>query len=128
LKELLLDSSFLLRIAEEPTDWENQVDQLFGQYMAVILSSVESELKSIASGKGKRAKMAKVALEISSRFPVVERNGPVDKTILDFASERDAVVATSDAELASSLLERGIKVISLRNRRIFVVSKRVKKR
>jgi rRNA-processing protein FCF1 len=122
MKEVVFDSSFLIAISEKPTDWEKQFNDALGAYVPVILSSVEEELKAIASKKGKKAMMARAALEIARRFKKVEVEGMADDSIVQYCNSKDAAAATTDRELASRLIKRKKNVFSIKEGRIYMLS------
>jgi rRNA-processing protein FCF1 len=124
MKEVVFDSSFLLSISEKPTDWERQFTEILGAYTPVILSSVEEELNVIASHKGKRAMMARAALEIAKKFKRFEIKGKADATIVYYCDSFDAAAATTDKELAEKLIRKKKCVFSIKDGRIYILTKK----
>ncbi len=70
------------------------------------------ELKSLA----RRDAKARAALELATRYRVVEVDGRGDVAILGAASERHAVVVTNDRGLRRQLRKTGLPVIYMRGK------------
>lgn len=132
--ELVLDTSGLLLIAEGVDPISEAREVLEGQCSGVdivLLPAVLDELTSIASGRGRRAIAARIALSKLSEFGSKVRRASfaecteADECILKYSeslSEADAVVLTVDKELASMLKRNGIKYITWwRSKRRFVL-------
>ena len=118
MRTVIFDSSFLIAVAEHPTQWKEDIIDSIGGFEPVMLKCVEEELSRISSGGGKRAKFARVALQLAGGF----RSAPsgradVDDEISSAALGTNAIVATSDRELAKSLRALHVQVVGLRSGR-----------
>ncbi|MFQ6135235.1 MAG: PIN domain-containing protein [Nitrososphaerales archaeon] len=121
--ELLLDSSFLIFVANTPAHRFEGVKESLGRVEPAVLDAVIDELHTISSrAPAKRAKAARRALEYASRLKRIsysEGEG-VDDKILKYAESSGAVVATIDSELRSRLRAVGVPVVSRRGNRLVV--------
>ena len=124
MKDVIFDSSFLMAIAETPTDWEDGLLGSLGGFEPVMLKAVSEELDRLSSGKGKRAKAARVAIEISKRFkPLKGGPGKADEEIISAALGSAAAVATMDRELIRALTKLRVETVTLRSGRVALVSR-----
>jgi rRNA-processing protein FCF1 len=119
LQLVIFDSSFLMAVAEEPTMWFDDIVESLGKFQPILLVCVREELANLASGRGKKARAARVALELASKFATVHcGKGAVDDEIVSAALTQGAVVATTDAGLVHSLKTASLRVVSLRSGRV----------
>lgn len=134
LCELILDTSGLLLITEgvDPIAGAREaLEEYCSSVRVTLLTAVLGELSGIASGRGRRATAARIALsklsEYRSRVSLVDFTNcsDVDGCILEYSqslSEAEAVVLTTDRKLASLLKSRGIKYVTWwRSKRRFVL-------
>lgn len=121
LQKVIFDSSFLMAVSERPTTWyEDMIDGL-GGFEPVLLDCVRGELQKMADANGRRARTARVSLELASEFsrlPCGAAN--VDDEIVSAALSTKSLVATADSELARSLESVHVRVISLKSGRVAV--------
>ncbi len=116
------DASFLIAVSETPTSWKDDITDALGRFTPVLLECVEEELKGIAAGAGRRAAMAKVALEISSGFQKARCGGAsADDELMSSALSTGGAVATVDRELQESLRAARVKTIGLRSGRTALI-------
>lgn len=121
MQHVVFDSSFLMAVAEAPTPWVEDIIDAIGRYDAVIPECVRAELDGIARGSGKRARAARVGLEMASKFVLAPcGKARVDDEIASLALGMKAYVATVDADLAGSLRAAHVRVISLSGGRVSV--------
>ena len=121
-KEIIFDSSFLMAVAERPTAWKTDITDAVGGFEPILLQPVRAELQRLASGGGKRASAARVALEMAGGFKAGESgDGRPDDEIVSAALQAGAAVATTDAALASTLRRLHVQVITLRSGRAVVL-------
>lgn len=108
-----------MAVAETPTPWMEGIGEAVGRVEPVMLSCVRQEMQRLSKGSGKRARLASLALNLSSGFKVLECGGSdVDSEIISAALSLKAWVATVDADLAVTLRARGAKVMGLRSGRV----------
>ena len=119
-KDMVLDSSFLMVVSRTKLSETLPLKSLLGQYNVVVPRTIIRELEKITKGKSIKAKNARTALQFLGSYEVVgdETGGNVDDAILEVARERNAAVATLDAELIVNLKALGISLITLRNNRL----------
>jgi rRNA-processing protein FCF1 len=121
LKQVVFDSSFLMAVVERPTTWYEDIVDSAGRFQPVLLDCVREELEGLASGKGKKARTARVALDLARRFESARCGGAsVDDEIISASASRGALLATSDSGLASSARGAHLTVISLHGGRVAV--------
>lgn len=110
--EVLLDTNALLMIFQFKIALEKELDRLLGNYEIFVPGCVLEELKHIAV----RDRTAKTALTYLQKrnYKIVDARGRADKTLLELAKERNAVVATNDRQLRKALRCENIPVIFLR--------------
>ena len=114
MQKIIFDSSFLMAVVETPTTWFEDMIEIVGGFRPILLECVKFELESLASEGGSRARTAKVALELSSKFSLERCGGArVDDEIVSAAKTAGAVVATVDSELLGSLKAAHVGAITL---------------
>lgn len=119
--ELLLDSSFLIFVANTPACGFEDVKASLGRPELVVLDAVIDELNTIRSrAASKRAKAAGRALEYASSLKRIsyKEGGDVDDKILNYAEANGAAVATIDSELKRRLRAVRVPVVSRRGNRL----------
>lgn len=120
--KVLVDSNFLMAAAQFHLDIIQELEGLLGRRVEpILISPVEEELKSLASGREtKKARDAILALEIAQKMRVeaVRRfpNESVDEVLVRLASEYGWAVATNDRHLRKRLDEIAVPTIYLRQR------------
>ena len=116
---VVFDSSFLISIADRPTNWREDITQIVGGFAPIKLDCVMDELKALATKTGSRSKSAAVAIEIASEFKAAPcREGDVDSEIASYARTNGAVVASMDGELLRSLKASRVRCVTLRGGRV----------
>ena len=119
LQRIIFDSSFLMAVVERPTTWYQDMVEGVGGFEPVLLDCVRGELEKMVAAQDKRARVARVSLDLASKFSRVPcGKASVDDEIVSAALSMKALVATIDAELARSLEAAHIRVVSLRSGRI----------
>ena len=120
--QVIFDSSFLMAVVENPTTWFEDMTELLGKFRPATLDCVLAELRSLARGTTRRSRYAELALQLGKKFDSVSSgSADVDGEIVSYALSHNATVATIDRELIRSLRELGIKVVTLRRRRVALV-------
>jgi rRNA-processing protein FCF1 len=119
MQKVIFDSSFLMAVVETPTTWFEDIVDGVGRFQPLLLNCVHVELERLASGKGKKSRTARVALDLSAKFSREPcGQAEVDVEIVSAARTLGGLVATADSALADSLRAARIKVISLRSGRV----------
>lgn len=118
-RELILDSSFLIVLTSSNLSEDLPLDALLSPYKILVPEAVSEELKTLSKGGSARAKSARVALEATKNYQIVEsekRN--TDDILVELAQKRNAIVATLDSELIANLRAAEVPVLTLRRNRL----------
>ncbi len=119
MKEIYFDSSFLMAVSETPTTWFEDIVEREGKFQPVLLDCVKAELEKLASGTGRKARTARVALELSSGFKAAPcGNANVDSELVSAALTHGGLVATVDSGLAGSAKAAHVGVVRLSGGRV----------
>lgn len=100
-----------------------ELEARFGKINFLIPSVVIKELIKLASSAGvKRAKEAKLALDLTRKFKITELDSTIaDDVILDYASKHSCIAATIDDELKKTLRRNGVNVLTLSHNKLILV-------
>ena len=119
LQRVIFDSSFLLAVVENPTTWFEDITEGLGRFQPILLDCTRSELEKMAGARNRRARVARVSLDLASEFAGAPCGGAnVDDEIVSAALSTKAVVATIDSKLARALKAAHVGVVSLRSGRV----------
>ena len=120
MRKVVFDSSFLIAVLEKPTTWYEDVSEKVGRFQPVILDCVKKELTRLSEGETKRARYARLALELTKEFELEKCGGglSVDDEITSYSKGASAFVATCDAKLLSSLRKTRVGAITLKSGRV----------
>ena len=97
----------------------------FGKPELYVLDLVISELEGFSGGRGAKSRHSRLALKFLENGDVKTikaRSGQTDRKIINYAINRKMAVCTIDRDLKKTLVKRGVKVISTRQRRYLVIS------
>ncbi len=103
----------------------DSVEKDFGKINFIVPDVVIDELGRLQQKSTmKKAKLAKLAMEISKKFPKVNTSKfkHIDDNILEYAYIHKCAVATLDKKLIKDLSAKNIIVISLRNNKMVIVN------
>ncbi len=120
--KILMDSNFLLIPGRFKVDVFKEL-QLFGRPEPHTLDLVVKELEEIAKKPGRDAKHAHMGLFLldSREVNIIKTKGRnADREIERVAKEEGFIVCTQDRELIKRLRKKGVRVISLRQRKYLV--------
>ena len=126
-KKILLDTNFLLIPYQFRVDIFTQIDRIIHlQYKIFVLDKSVEELKKIVEGqKGKNRDAAKIALKLIAikniRIIKTESDKKTDEAIAELSQKDKYIVATQDKDLKRRLINQGIEVIVLRQKKILVL-------
>ncbi|MEM2910071.1 MAG: hypothetical protein QXO01_03250 [Nitrososphaerota archaeon] len=116
----LVDTSFLIRIAELGMDLLTKVEEKLGtKIMPIVIPRVVEELKALAKGRSIRAKRAGLALllcETLEQLDVTIKEEDVDLVLLRVAKALGLPILTCDSKLRRDLRSAGIGVIYVNKR------------
>jgi len=108
-----------MAVAENPTTWFQDIVQGLGSFEPILPACVRDELSKMALGRGKRARGARVALELAANFATISCGmAAVDDEIVSAALTKEAAIATTDSDLALSAKAAHLRVVLLRSGRV----------
>ncbi len=122
MAQILIDSNFLMAAIQFRIDIIRELGYLLGRRVEpILISPVEEELRSIASGiESKKSREAGQALKLARLMKVeivtMSPNESVDETLIRIALERGWAVATNDRILRKKLSELSVPTIYLRKK------------
>ena len=108
-----------MAVAENPTTWFEDIVAHIGKFEPLLLDCVRGELEQLALDEGRRGRLARVSLEMTTKFvssPCGEAS--VDDEIASAAASQSAIVAATDSDLLESLRASHVTVISLKKGRV----------
>lgn len=125
---LVLDTNALLLFAQGIDLFDAVREFMQEPYALLILDSVEEELRGLASGGGADARAAKLALILVEQSrqaqtqPLKKVRGSgdyADDAIVAIAEDDEQVgVVTLDKALQRRLLDKGVRVLTIKQKRI----------
>lgn len=121
MKKIILDTNFLMIPLQFRVDIFSELERIchFNYNLYVFEQSVDELNNIIEKQKGKSRNAAKFALKLINmkNIGILEAEGrSVDSIILKNA-DKDTIVATQDGLLKKKLLEKGVSVIILRQKK-----------
>ncbi len=125
-KKVILDTNFLLVPGQFSVDIFSEIDRLMDfPYQLEVLKGTLPELKKIndtGSTKDKMAAKLAVVLIKQKGLKMVANYSTdnVDDSIVRLAN-KDTYVATQDKELKSRLKKKGVKIITLRQKKYLII-------
>ncbi|KYC44995.1 MAG: Ribonuclease VapC9 [Candidatus Methanofastidiosum methylothiophilum] len=110
---VILDTNFLLLPGRFNLRIESIEDVIEKKCLLLIPTNVISELNKIElTGSDRISK--DIALKISERYEKIDLEGPVDRSILEYAKNNKCIVATNDMKLKSDLRKIQVPVVFLK--------------
>lgn len=125
MKKILLDTNFLMVPAQFGVDIFAEIRRIcFFSYQLIVLDATVKELQKLALSKGRKGAHAKIALSLVKAKSVhvhpTSKAIHTDDLILESAG-RDWIVATQDIKLKQRLRERGVSIITLRQKKYLIL-------
>jgi rRNA-processing protein FCF1 len=123
--DVLCDTSFLLILVTKPIKLIDVVEREIGKINFILPDVIIEELiKLQQKSPPRKAKAAKLALEISKKFSMVKTSKikHTDDNIFEYAYLHKCAVATLDKHLIKNLIAENIVVISLRNNKMIILN------
>jgi rRNA-processing protein FCF1 len=121
LRKVIFDSSFLMSVSENPTKWRDGMVEILGSFEPVLLDCVREELVTLSKGRGKKARLAGLALQLAAGFsPGPCGRADVDDEVASAAIGGGAAVATVDRVLTATLRAMHVDVVGLRSGRVML--------
>lgn len=112
--EALLDTSFLMLIAEKGRDIISTIEDKLNDHLEpIVLKSVIDELVELSKREGKKALYARTALEVSMGMKIIDAGivSSTDDQLIKLSRDMDMVVITSDFEMSRKLREMQCRYI-----------------
>lgn len=121
MKKVVVDTNFMLLPFYFNVDIFDQIFSLVEEpFKIVIGTNVLAELEKLTKKKGKSAKAASLGLLFIKKYKkfieVVEGKGHVDRWIVKYAKENNAIVCTNDIGLKEMAKKNGLAVIVLKGK------------
>ena len=123
MKELILDTNFLLTPIKFKVDIFDEIDRIMDTpYQLCIIDKTLDELDNIIKKqRGKEREAAKLAKKIVEKKGIhiikTDKLKNVDQILLERAKEKSFITATQDMELKRRLKSRKIGIIILRQKK-----------
>ena len=117
-KVLLIDSSFVMAVAELGSGLLHSIDEMFGPITKATIKQVVNELSKISKVDTKhKSRKARLALKLIERMKIIPSNPRLktDEAILELATKQNLIVATTDSDLIKKLKKMNIPVIYIKN-------------
>jgi len=128
-KRIILDTNFLLIPIQFKVDIFSEIDRICSfNYQICVLDKSVSELENIMKNqKGKSKRAAEIALGLIKPknikiIPTKDMEKNTDDIIVEIVNKNEHIVATSDKELKKRLKQKGISLISLRQKKYLILS------
>lgn len=128
MKKILLDTNFLMICYQFRVDIFSEIERIchFNYGIFVLDKSIEELKKIIEEQRGKNREAAKVALQLLKikKIGIIKTNSSekTDDLILDYASKNDALIGTQDKDLKRRLINQGVSVIVLKQKKFLAIS------
>ena len=122
------DTNFLIYSAKHGINIDYELERLFNIYKVVILRCVREELEKLRGRlKGKERYSVSLLLSLIRRYEEEDEDVPgkyADEIIVNYALKcrergKKVVVCTNDKELKGRLLEMGIPVVVVKQKKYF---------
>ena len=123
MEKVILDTNFLIIPFQFKVDIFEEIERIMEiPHKVCILDKTIDELDNIiAKQKGKHKEMANMAKKLVKNKQVcilkTDKLKSVDQILLEKAQESSFIVCTQDIELKRRLKNKGIKIISLRQKK-----------
>jgi len=119
--ELILDTNSLIYAAKYKVDIIEAIRHKFGLVGVFVPNLVIDELRNLAKTAEKKSDKdaAWLAYQIvrQKKIQPLKLQGPTDDAIAVYASQHNAAVLTNDLQLRYLLMERGVKVYTLKQKK-----------
>ena len=126
MKKILLDTNFLLIPYQFKVDIFSEIERICNfKYKLYVLDKTVDELKNIIEKQnGKHREAAKIGLQLLKikKIKIIKTNSSekTDDIILDY-SKKGYLVATQDKDLKRKIINQGLSVIILKQKKILAM-------
>jgi rRNA-processing protein FCF1 len=122
--KVLFDTSFLVSAMEFKIDLVSELMK-FGKPEMFVLDLVRRELVVLSEGRGRTGRDARLSLMFIEAAGVGEIKtgftGHTDRKMMTYALNRQMAVCTIDLRFKKSLVKRGVRVITIRQRKFLAL-------
>ena len=124
MRTLVLDTSFLIHVANNPIPGSNYISEI-QSYNLITINDVVKELSGISKDrknflKTKRSKEASLALQYIKNIPKEEVSGSesTDDKIISYASNNHNIIASLDRDILNKAVRHNIDSVTIEKQRL----------
>jgi len=124
LRTIVLDTSFLIHVANNPIPGSNYLSEI-QSYTLITITDVVKELSGISKDrknflKTKRSKEASLALQYIKNIPKEDVSGSesTDEKIIRYASNNHDIIASLDRDILNKAVRRNIDSVTIEKQRL----------
>ena len=127
MEKILLDTNFVMICSQFRVDIFSEIERICNfNYGLYVLDKTMDELKKIIlEQKGKHKEAAKIALQLLKIKKIniikTESTKKTDEVIIVYAIKGDYLVATQDKDLKRELINKGVNVIILKQKKTLMI-------
>ena len=124
MRTIVLDTSFLIHVANNPIPGSNYLSEI-QSYTLITITDVVKELSGISKDrknflKTKRSKEASLALQYIKNIPKEDVSGSesTDEKIIRYASNNHDIIASLDRDILNKSVRRNIDSVTIEKQRL----------
>ena len=124
MRTLVLDTSFLIHVANNPIPGSNYLSEI-QSYNLITINDVVKELSGISKDrknflKTKRSKEASLALQYIKNIPKEDVSGSesTDDKIINYASNNHVIIASLDRDILNKAVRHNIDSVTIEKQRL----------
>ena len=124
MRTIVLDTSFLIHVANNPIPGSNYLSEI-QSYNLITINDVVKELSGISKDrknflKTKRSKEASLALQYIKNIPKEDVSGSesTDEKIIRYASNNHDIIASLDRDILNKAVRRNIDSVTIEKQRL----------
>ena len=124
MRTIVLDTSFLIHVANNPIPGSNYLSEI-QSYNLITINDVVKELSGISKDrknflKTKRSKEASLALQYIKNIPKEEVSGSesTDDKIISYASNNHNIIASLDRDILNKAIRHNIDSVTIEKQRL----------
>ena len=124
MRTIVLDTSFLIHVANNPIPGSNYLSEI-QSYNLITINDVVKELSGISKDrknflKTKRSKEASLALQYIKNIPKEDVSGSesTDDKIINYASNNHDIIASLDRDILNKAVRHNIDSVTIEKQRV----------
>ena len=124
MRTIVLDTSFLIHVANNPIPGSNYLSEI-QSYTLITITDVVKELSGISNDrknflKTKRSKEASLALQYIKNIPKEDVSGSesTDNKIIRYASNNHDIIASLDRDILNKAVRHNIDSVTIEKQRL----------